>query len=233
MNFTLRDRLGSQADLWRAIDLVLPTVTYVGIYLLVGLRPALAAASVAAGALFIRRLVRRAKVRSAIFGMLAFAAAALITLFTGRAQDFFLVDIAGSAVFAVACGLSVPLRRPLVGVAFAWVMGDSAMWRRTPAHRSAYALVTLLFCALFSLRLVVWGALWLAGQVVWLGVARLTLGPPLMLVVMAASWVLIRRRTKEAPPMAGVPGMTGSDDAAPVEAEYDLRHAGQSPRPKG
>jgi hypothetical protein len=231
MVFELRDRLGAQADLWRAVDLVLPTVAYVGIYMLVGLRPALAVASVAAVALFIRRLVLRAKgggsegqgggnskVRSAFFGMLAFAAAAILTLFTGRAQDFFLVDIAGSAVFAVACGLSVPLRRPLVGVAFAWVMGDSALWRRTPAHRSAYALVTMLFCALFSLRLVVWGALWLAGQVVWLGVARLTLGPPLMLVVMAASWLLIRRRTKEEPPAAGG-GEAGKAAAAPLSPQ--------------
>jgi hypothetical protein len=201
----LQDRLGmgAEADLWRAVDLVLPTVTYVGVYLLIGLRPALAAASVAAVALFIRRMVLRAKVRSAIFGILAFAAAALLTLFTGRAQDFFLVDIAGSAVFALACGLSVPLRRPFVGVALAWVIGDSGLWRRTPAHRSAYALATLLFCALFSLRLVVWGALWLAGQVVWLGVTRLALGPPLMVVVMGASWLLIRRRTKEAPPAMG------------------------------
>jgi hypothetical protein len=203
MVFELRDRLGAQADLWRAVDLVLPTVAFVGIYMLAGLRPALAVASVAAGVLFIRRLVLRAKVRSAFFGMVAFAAAAVLTLATGRAQDFFLVDIAGSAVFAVACGLSVPLRRPLVGVALAWVLGDSALWRRTPAHRGAYAQVTLLFCALFSLRLVVWGALWLAGQVFWLGAARLTLGPPLMLVVMAVSWLLIRRRTKEEPPPIG------------------------------
>jgi Protein of unknown function (DUF3159) len=203
--FALRDRLGlgAEADLWRAVDLVLPTVTYVGVYLLIGLRPALAAASVAAVALFIRRLVLRAKVRSAIFGILAFAAAALLTLFTGRAQDFFLVDIVGSAVFALACGLSVPLRRPFVGVALAWVIGDPELWRRTHAHRGAYALATLLFCALFSLRLVVWGALWLAGQVVWLGVARLALGPPLMVLVMGASWLLIRRRTKEAPPAMG------------------------------
>jgi hypothetical protein len=230
MVFELRNRLGAQADLWRAVDLVLPTVAYVGIYMLVGLRPALAVASVAAGALFVRRLVLRAKVRSAFFGMLAFAAAALLTLFTGRAQDFFLVDIAGSAFFAVACGLSVPLRRPLVGVAFAWVMGDSELWRRTPAHRGAYAQVTLLFCALFSLRLVVWGALWLSGQVVWLGVARLTLGPPLMLVVMAASWLLIRRRTKEAPPAMGATAREGEDGAESTTEPLSPQVWSSSPR---
>ncbi|HEY7487322.1 MAG TPA: DUF3159 domain-containing protein [Streptosporangiaceae bacterium] len=195
----LEQQFGAEADVWRAVDLVLPTVAYVGIYLLFGLRPALATASVAAVALFVRRLVRRDKIRSAIFGILGFVVAATLTLATGRAQDFFLVDIAGSAVFAAACGFSVPLRRPLVGVALAWVFGDPTLWRRTPDHQAAYALATLLFCALFSLRLVVWGALWLAGQVVWLGVARLTLGPPLMLTVMAVSWILIRRRTKEVP----------------------------------
>jgi hypothetical protein len=213
MDVTLRDRLssradvwrdrlgasplGGQADIWRAIDLVLPTCAYVGVYLLAGVRPALAVAGIAASGLFIRRLIRRSKVRSAIFGILAFAVAAALTLFTGRAQDFFLVDIAGSAFFAVACGLSVPLRRPLVGVVLAWVMGDPAIWRRTPAHRGAYALATLLFCGLFSLRLVVWGTLWLFGQVVWLGLARLALGPPLMILVASAAWLIVRRRTKE------------------------------------
>ncbi|KXK61620.1 hypothetical protein AWW66_12700 [Micromonospora rosaria] len=172
-------------------------------------------AAVATGVLLAGwRLRRGDRPRSVLIGLLAVCVAALIALRTGRATDFFLLQLLSNAASALAWAVSIVVRWPLLGVIVGAVLGQRGRWRRDPALVRAYARGSWVWAATYVLRLAVFVPLWLGGQVVALVVARVALTWPLVATALAVSWVVIQRSLP-----AGHPG---------------LRHpAGSPPPPQG
>ncbi|WP_146167874.1 DUF3159 domain-containing protein, partial [Micromonospora sp. MH33] len=139
---------------------------------------------------------------SVLIGLLAVCVAALIALRTGRATDFFLVQLVSNAASGLAWMVSIVVRWPLLGVLVGAVLGQRGRWRRDPALLRAYARGSWVWVATYLLRLAVFVPLWLGGQVVALVVARVALTWPLVAAALAVSWLVIRRSLP-----AGHPGL--------------------------
>ncbi|WP_424184035.1 DUF3159 domain-containing protein [Actinokineospora sp. G85] len=154
-----------------------------------GAAVALAVAAVIA----VWRLSRGEKVVAVLSGLGAVAAGALIALYTGRAEDFFLVQLLSNALSALAFALSILVRWPLLGVIVGLLLGQKTRWRRDPALVRAYGRASWVWTGQYLLRVLVYGYLWWSAQVVALTVARVAMSWPLFAVVMAISAVVLRR----------------------------------------
>jgi len=177
-----------------AVDATLPVVAYV-VGWLAGHRSVLAGAVAAlavAGAVAAWRLGRGARPRAVLVGLLAVGASALIALYTGRAEDFFLLQIFLNGVSALVWTVSIVLRWPLLGVVVGAALGQRARWRRDPALLRAYGRASWVWVAQYVVRLAVFVPLWSAGWVAALGVARVALTWPLIAACLAVSWWVLR-----------------------------------------
>ncbi|MFC4002065.1 DUF3159 domain-containing protein [Prauserella oleivorans] len=179
-----------------AIDATLPPVAFVAGWLVadssIGWGAATAiAVSIAVGAF---RLLRGDKARAVVVSLAAVVVAALIALRTGRAQDFFLIQLLSNVASALAWATSIVVRWPLLGVVVGLVLGQKTRWRRDPALLRAYSRASWVWVfGQYTLRVAVFGALWWAGEVVALGIARTVLSWPLVALTVAVSgWVLHR-----------------------------------------
>ncbi|MGH3735057.1 MAG: DUF3159 domain-containing protein, partial [Micromonosporaceae bacterium] len=131
--------------------------------------------------------------RAVLLGLLAVTVAAMVALWTGRAADFFLVQLLSNAASALAWTTSIVLRWPLLGVVVGLVLRQGTGWRRDPALLRAYGRGSWVWVGQYLLRIAVYAPLWAAGQVVALGVARVALSWPLIAACLAASWWVVRR----------------------------------------
>jgi len=178
-----------------AIDATLPPIGF-GIGWLVGgesvwggVIAALLVGTVVAG----WRLSRRHRPRSVLVGLLAVCLAAHIALRTGRASDFFLLQLVSNAASALAWTVSIAVRWPLLGVVVGVVLGQRTRWRRDPALLRAYGRGSWVWVMQYVLRLAVFIPLYLADQVLALTTARVVLTWPLVAACLAGSWWVIRR----------------------------------------
>ena len=138
------------------------------------------------------RLARGRPPRAVAVGLLGVAVAAVIALYTGRAVDFFLVQIVANAVSALAWAVSIVVRWPLLGVVVGAALGQRTRWRRDPDLVRGYQRASWVWVGQYVLRLVVFLPLYLADAVVALGVARLVLTWPLVALCVAVAWPLVR-----------------------------------------
>jgi hypothetical protein len=181
-----------------AIDASLPPIAFVAGWLVAGgteaaVGPA-AAAAVSTGALVAGwRVYRRTRPGAALAGLLGVLVAALIALRTGRAADFFLLQLVSNSASALVWTLSIVVRGPLLGVGVGLVLGQRARGRRDPALLRAYSRGSWVWVCQYLLRVAVFVPLWLAGNVVGLGVARAALSWPLVAACLVASWWVVRR----------------------------------------
>jgi Protein of unknown function (DUF3159) len=139
------------------------------------------------------RLARGKRPAAVLAGLLGVAVAVLVALYTGRAVDFFLLQIAANAASALAWAVSIVIRWPLLGLVVGTALGQRTRWRRDPDLLRAYRLASWIWVGQYVARLGVFIPLYLAGAVYALGVARLVLTWPLVLLCLAASWAVLRR----------------------------------------
>jgi hypothetical protein len=178
-----------------AIDATLPPVGFVVAWVASG-ESIGAAAAVAVGvaaAVAVWRLRTGVRPRAVLVGLLAVTVAGLIALRTGRAADFFLLQLLANAASALAWAVSIVVRWPLLGVVVGLVLGQRGRWRRDPALLRAYSRASWIWTASYLLRVLVFAPLWLAGQVVALGAARVVLSWPLVAACITVSWIVIQR----------------------------------------
>lgn len=198
-----------------AIDATLPPVGFVVGWVASG-ESIGAAAAVAVGvaaAVAVWRLRTGVRPRAVLVGLLAVTVAALIALRTGRAADFFLLQVLANAASALAWAISIVVRWPLLGVVVGLVLGQRGRWRQDRALLRAYSRASWIWTASYLLRVLVFVPLWLAGQVVALGAARVALSWPLVAACIAISWIVIQRSLP-----AEHPGLRSPVDASTAAA---------------
>jgi hypothetical protein len=149
------------------------------------------AAVLVGAALGAYRLSTGRRPAAVLIGLLGVVLAASIALYTGRAADFFLVQIASNAASALVWAVSILLRWPLLGVVVGLALGHRFRWRADPDLARGYRRASWLWVGQYLVRLAVFVPLYRADQVIALGVARSLTWVPVVICVFA-SWPLVR-----------------------------------------
>jgi len=194
------------------LETVVPVTMFVFIYALSGVKEGLPwlalGLSVGASVIFtLVRIIRRESVLQAIVGLVGVALSAAIAIFTGRAEGFSVWGLVTNGVYALAVIVSLAARWPLVGLVIGLYRQDKGAWRKDRESRRVYTITTLLWLAMFVIRLAVEVPLFVAASLASgaenaalnqaLLTAKLALGLPLYVPVLAATWLLVRGLFKE------------------------------------
>lgn len=184
--------LGQMGGVSGLIYSALPVMVLVPVSTAFGLLPALIAALSVAAGILIWRLVRRDSVKPALAGFLGVGISALIAWLVGASKGYFLLGIWTSLIWATVFGLSVLIRRPIVGYVWSWVNGHDRSWRRSRRAVLAFDAATLTWVLVFGARFVVQHHLYDADRTGWLGVARIAMGWPLAAIGALVTYLAIR-----------------------------------------
>ena len=195
----IRHRLSTALGGWRgSLETALPTVAFVVLWIARGeLVPALVAAGAVTVVLAVVRLAQRQSLQFVLQAVLPTVIAAVFALRSGKAEDAFLPGIIWNSVMGAVAVVSVATRWPLVG--FMVAAGDPALaedplgWHRDKGVVRVCQRLTMVLVATFAIRLAVMVPLYLAGQVAWLGVAKVVLGWPLWLGAVAVMGLMLVR----------------------------------------
>ena len=184
--------LGQMGGVSGLIYSALPVAVLVPMNTAFGLLPALAAALGVAAVILLWRLLRRDSVQPALAGFFGVGVSALIAWVVGASKGYFLLGIWTSLAWAVVFGLSVLIRRPIVGYVWSWINGHDRAWRQSRRAVLAFDAATLVWVAVFAARFVVQHHLYEADKTGWLGVARIAMGWPLAAVGALVTYLAIR-----------------------------------------
>lgn len=139
------------------------------------------------------RLLQRQSLKFVLQAVIPTAIAAVVASRTGRAEDVFLPGILYNGVLAVVAIGSVALRGPLVGFLYGAAVGDPTGWRRDRGLVRMTGRLTLVLAVPYVTRFAVQMPLFLAGNVVWLAVAKVALGWPLLVAALFVIGLLLSR----------------------------------------
>jgi hypothetical protein len=145
------------------------------------------------------RLAKGRRPAGVALGLLGVVVAALIVLHTGRAADFFLLQIASNAASALVWVASIAVRWPLLGVIVGLALGQKTRWRQDPDLLRGYSRASWVWVAQYLVRLAVFIPLYGADEVVALGIARALTWVPVVVCV-ALSWPVMRTALPEGHP---------------------------------
>lgn len=162
-------------------------------------------------------LHRGRKPRAVFIGLLAVIVAALIALRTGRAADFFLIQVVANLASSLAWLVSILVRRPLLGVVVGTVLGQKTRWRRDPDLVRAYGRASWIWTISYLFRVAVFLPLWAGDHVVALSTLRVALSWPLVAAVLATSWWVVQRTLPDGHPGIRHPRQPASEQV-PVAA---------------
>jgi hypothetical protein len=101
---------------------------------------------------------------AALLGLLGVSVAALVALYTGRAADFFLVQLLSNVASALVWTVSVLIRWPLLGLIVGAALGQRATWRHDPSLLRAYSRASWVWVAQYLIRIAVFTPLWVVGR---------------------------------------------------------------------
>lgn len=193
----IKSRLSEMLGGWYgSIETALPTVGFVVMYVV---REDVKFAVLAAiGVTFILLAVRLyigGSVRYVLSSLAAIGVAAFFALRSGDAADAFLPGILFSGGYGVLALLSIIGRWPIIGFIVAAADPNYAKeptaWRKDRPLVSVCSKLTWVLVALFVVRVALMLPLYLADQVVWLGVAKIALGWPAYLVAIVIMGVML------------------------------------------
>lgn len=192
---SLTELLGGRTGI---VDAAGPAIAFVAGWGLAGAGSSAAAiwwgagAALLAGAVLgVYRWVGGKRPAAVVLGLLGVIVAAMIALRTGRAADFFVLQIASNAASALAWTLSILVRWPLLGVVVGLMLGQRFRWRADPDLSRGYRRASWLWVGQYLVRLAVFVPLYRADQVFALGIARALTWVPVLACV-ALSWPLVR-----------------------------------------
>ncbi len=212
----LLDQMGGLAGL---VYSSLPVVVFVPVSSAFGLLPAIIAALSIAALVLVWRLIRRESTQPAVSGFIGVGFCALIAWVVGTAKGYFLMGIWMSLVWASVFGLSILIRRPVVGYIWSGVNGHGSRWRRVPRAVVAFDVATLTWVMVFGARFLVQHHLYDADQTGWLATARIAMGWPLTAVAALVTYVAIKAAQRAV--HAAFPEHASSDPQAQPDVEAD------------
>jgi hypothetical protein len=137
------------------------------------------------------RLVQRTPVMPAVAGLIGIGASAGVALWSGRAEDNFILGFVVNALWLAVLLVSLVVRRPVLGYLAGALAGDPE-WRSQPGTRRIATVATALWMGLFSLRLLVQVPLYLSASIGALAAAKLVMGLPLYAAWLWVTWLLYR-----------------------------------------
>lgn len=137
------------------------------------------------------RLVQKTGVLPAVAGLVGIVASAGIALWSGRAEDNFLLGFGANALWLTVLLISLLIRRPLLGYLAGSLAGDPK-WRQQPGTRHIALVSTWFWAGLFALRLMVQVPLYLAASISALAATKLIMGLPLYAAWLWVTWLLYR-----------------------------------------
>jgi Protein of unknown function (DUF3159) len=105
----------------------------------------------------------------------------------------FLPGILYNGGLALLSLFTVAVRRPLVGFVIGAAVGEPTGWAQDRGLVKMTSKLTLVLAVPYTLRFVIQLPLFLAGQVVWLGVAKVVLGWPLLIAALAVIGLMLSR----------------------------------------
>jgi hypothetical protein len=174
------------------IESLLPGFLFLVVFTITGaVRPSVLIPLAVAIVFVLVRAITRTPIGPAVIGLIGIALSAGLALFTGRAEENFVLGFVINSVWLTALLISLAVRRPLLGVITGLVTGDTG-WRSDPAKRSILTLTTWLWVGLFAARLGVQVPFYLAENVPALAASRLLMGLPLYAAVLWVTWLMIR-----------------------------------------
>lgn len=176
-----------------------PVTVFAATSALLDLQTAIVAAFAVAALVLFWQLLRRESIRPALFGFGGVALGAGWAFVTGQAKDFYLPGIWMYLLLAIVFTVSVLIRRPLVGVGWAWVTGRDDSWRRDRRVRLIFDLVTAMMALVSWARFFVQYYLYDTDQAGLLAVARIAMGWPVFVVTSTVIYLAIRTAIRTLP----------------------------------
>ena len=170
----------------------LPVLVFVGTSRLLGLSAAVGAALGIATLILLWRLIRRESTQPAVSGLIGVAVCALIAYLLGESKGYFLLGIWTSLLWAAVFGVSILIRRPVVGYIWSWLGGHGRAWRDVRRAVYAFDIATLTWVVVFGARFVVQHLLYQSDHTGWLVVARISMGWPLTAAAALVTYLAIR-----------------------------------------
>lgn len=164
--------------------------------------------AIAAGAValvfIVLQIIRRRPLTQAIAGLVGLGISIYLPLRDGldntHAADYFVPGLLTNLAYLTALLVSVLVRYPLLGLLLGFLGGQGQTWRKDKTLFRRYTWITVMWIAMFGLRLIVQLPLYLTNQVAALGIAKLALGTPLYALTIWFTWLSARdslRSTKK------------------------------------
>ena len=207
----LSDALGGVRGM---LEAAVPTVAFTVIFLTQhDLRLAIYVSLACAGVLLVVRLVQRSSVQFVFNALVGIGIGALFAWRAARgggdegeqALAYFLPGLLYNLGYAAVMVFTIVVRWPLVGFLVGSVAGDATAWHQDRNVVRLCSRLTWLLALPCIVRVAVQGPIYLAGRNDWwstdsavaaLGVAKLLMGWPLQVAVLAAMvWLLTRNAT--------------------------------------
>jgi Protein of unknown function (DUF3159) len=180
----------------------IPVAAFVIVNIFAELHAAIISSVILALGIAAYRLSRKEPVRHALNGLFGIAIGAFIANKTGNPRDFHLPSILFSLAYAVGLTISVLVRWPVIGWVWSVTFAKGIQqWRTEPRLLHLFGRLTMLWAAVYVVKVSVLSTLYLLNQADALGIARLVLGYPPYALLLAVTVYSVRRvmRTVPAP----------------------------------
>jgi hypothetical protein len=177
------------------VDSLVGPLLFLILFKTAGLDAALIAAGGAALAVVGFRRLRGQPLTSAWYGVAGVALGAVLAKATGSGNGYFLPKIASNALYGTALLVSVLIRKPVIGVAWAFFHRQPLSWGYRDEVRRAFGALTLMWAGAYFLRAAVYAVLIADGRdhTGALATASIVLGLPLTGALLAVTLLVIRR----------------------------------------
>lgn len=175
------------------IEAILPGLGFLVVYAITQqVLPSVIAPVIVAAVFVIIRLATKSPATPALAGVFGIALSAGLALFTGRAEDNFVLGLIINVASVLVLLVTLAVRWPLIGLIVGVLTNELTAWRRDTAKRRVLTLATWLWVALFSLRLAVQAPLYFTSQTEWLAGTKLLMGVPLYAAMLWVTWLLVK-----------------------------------------
>ncbi|WP_308169891.1 DUF3159 domain-containing protein [Acrocarpospora catenulata] len=150
-----------------------------------------------AAVLLLLRIVQRSTPQFVLNSLFGIGIGAFFALRSGKAEDAFLPGMLWIAVVEVIMIFSILVRWPFMGFMLGATNPDDPLaWHRDKGIVKLCVKVSWIMAMPGLIKLAVQIPLYYAGQVFWLGIAKVALGWPVYLAALATvGWILARGRT--------------------------------------